>query len=148
MTPLLRSFAIILLGLLAVGIARSSLSKASQMPVSVYSATVNRDCAPWDGTAFTVSIPVEGSVVNISIYQSPEINHMAVFSFPDKMGNTGSASFLPQIGSPEPLTGKVTFQRVEPGNPVEGVFQMKTSRGKEFQGKFIAQWENEMIYCG
>jgi len=148
MTHRLFYVSIILLSLLIVGFTLFSFSRESQMPTPTYSATVNRDCAPWDGSAFTVSIPVEGAVINISIYQSPEIHYPSTFFFPDETGKTGRSVYLGQSDLAEPLAGKVTFRRVESGNPVEGEFYMKTSHGKEFRGKFIAQWENKIVYCG
>jgi hypothetical protein len=139
---------VVTLSLLILGAAFFSFSRPGQNPTQIYSGTVRRDCAPWDGLAFTLSIPVKGSSIHISIYQSPEINHLASFSFPDKTGRTGNSFYLPWVGSAEPLTGKVTFVRVEPGYPVKGEFRLKIESGKEFRGRFIAQWDDETAYCG
>ncbi|HEX9385373.1 MAG TPA: hypothetical protein VF918_03570 [Anaerolineales bacterium] len=78
--------------------------------------------------------------VSISIYQSPEINH------PDESGQIGNVSLLLPTGSPEQLSGEVTLQGVEQGSPVEGIFDLTTVTGEKFRGKFIAEWENEVVY--
>ena len=118
------------------------------MPEQIFPATINRDCAPWDGSAFTVSIPMQGSRISISIYQSPDIKLPTAFIFPDDTLSVGNALLILPIGSPEPLTGKVTFQRVGQDIPVAGQFDLVTNTGEHFKGKFIAAWQNEMIYCG
>jgi hypothetical protein len=59
----------------------------SEEPTQLYPATINRDCAPWDGMAFTVSIPwMHAATLGISIYQSPQILHPVTFHFPMKHG--------------------------------------------------------------
>ena len=143
-----RSFAIISLTILLTGIALYAWVRRSQMHEQIFPATINRDCAPWDGSAFTVSIPMQGSGISISIYQSPDIKLPTAFLFPDDTLSVGNALLILPIGSPEPLTGKVTFQRVGQDIPVEGQFDLVTNTGEHFKGKFIATWKNEMIYCG
>lgn len=112
----------------------------------VFPATINRDCAPWDGAAFTVSIPLNGLVMDISVYQSPDIRFPITFSFPDQ--TTGRAMTILQVGLPEELSGSVTFQRVEQRSPVEGKFDLVTNTGQQYKGRFIAEWGNETEYCG
>ena len=141
----------VLLGLLliALGGIWFYFSVETQTPLQVFPAVVNRDCAPWDGSAFTVSIPLrDGSSLAISIYKSPKIKFPVSFSFPDELMKNGNAMLRSPIGSLEQLTGKVWFQRVEQGIPVEGRFQFQSEAGMQFEGRFIAEWENELIYCG
>lgn len=117
--------------------------------LQVFPATVNRDCAPWDGTAFTVSIPLNnGAIIDISIYRSPDIRLPVTYSFPDETMRDGNALLLLPTGLPEQLTGKVWFQRVEKGVPVEGTFDFLTETGRQFEGRFKANWENQAVYCG
>jgi len=141
----------IVIGLLIVifSITWISLSTRNQEPAQVFPAKINRDCAPWDGAAFTVSFrygPI--TTITISIWQSPDIKLPVTFSFPDKTGRVGIAYSLPELDPLEELTGKVTFWRVEEGIPVEGEFNFTSSRGEEFKGKFEAQWGEEIVYCG
>lgn len=138
------------LGFLIVvfGIALFSFLLHHREPLPVFTVTINRDCAPWDGGAFTVSIPMDESVINISIYQSPAIRHPVTFSFPDESMQEGSAFLLLPTGLPQQLSGKVIFQSVEEGKPVEGEFSLTTESGEHFKGQFNAQWGNEIIYCG
>lgn len=113
-----------------------------------FSASVERDCAPWDGPAFTVSIPLEEAVIKISIYQSPDIQRSRRFSFPDATMREGHALLLLPVDVTETLTGTVSFQRVEQGEPVEGQFDLSTGAGRHFKGAFVAEWENKIVYCG
>lgn len=130
------------------GIAWFTFSMRNQEPEQIFAATINRDCAPWDGSAFTISIPIEGSVINISIYQSPDIKHQTTFSFPDETLSIGNAILVPSVSSSKQLTGKVSFSRVEQGLPVEGTFELVTETGGHFKGEFFAEWGNEIVYCG
>ena len=121
----------------------------AQAPSQVFPATVDRDCAPWDGGAFTVSIPwSDGSTISISIYQSPDIKLPSSFSFPDESMSAGNALHLPPGSLPEQLAGKVWFRHVEEGTPVEGRFQLRSAAGTQFEGKLDAEWGDEIVYCG
>ena len=130
------------------GLALYALARRSQMPEQTFSATINRDCAPWDGSAFTVSIPMKGQGIAISIYQSPEIKHPTTFLFAEDTLSTGNALLILPIGAPEQLTGKVSFQKVAQDTPVKGRFDLVTNSGKHFKGKFSAKWKNEIVLCG
>ncbi|HET9906693.1 MAG TPA: hypothetical protein VFQ23_08625 [Anaerolineales bacterium] len=124
-------------------------STRNQEPAQVFSATINRDCAPWDGGAFTVSIPVDvTTTIMISIWQSPDIQHPIAFTFPDESGQTGFVYILPEIDPLQPLSGEVFFGRVEQGLPVEGEFNLTTERGEQFNGRFKAVWGDQVVYCG
>lgn len=123
-------------------------STRTQGAAQVFPATINRDCAPWDGAAFTVSIPLNGLVMDISVYQSPDIRSPITFSFPDQTGRAGRAITILPVGLPEELSGSVTFQRVEQRSPVEGKFDLVTDTGQQYKGRFIAEWGSEIVYCG
>jgi hypothetical protein len=116
---------------------------------TVFRATVTRDCAPWDGAAFTISIPYDRTTtVTISIWQSPDILFPAAFSFPDETGRVGFAYSLAELDPLQPLAGRVSFTRVDRSFPVEGEFDLHTETGGQFQGKFIADWGNTYAMCG
>ena len=126
-----------------------SFSRRGQEPAQTLQATINRDCAPWDGSAFTVSVPMkDGTIIYISIWQSPDISLLVTFLLPDETGQIGFAYILPELDPLQQLSGKVSFWRVEEGIPVEGEFNLKDEGGRQFNGKFIAEWGNEIIYCG
>jgi len=148
MTCRLRSLAFVGLIILIGGIAFYAFTKRSQAAEQIFPATINRDCAPWDGSAFTVSIPMKDMGISISIYQAPDIKLPATFSFPDDTMSVGNALLIMPIDSPKELTGKVSFQRVQQGSPVEGTFDITAVTGERFKGKFIAEWGNEIVYCG
>ena len=140
-----------LLGLLLIALVGIWFFHAwkAQAPAQVFPATVDRDCAPWDGGAFTVSIPwSDRSTLSISIYRSPDIKLPTSFSFPDESMSEGHAYLLLPDGLAEQLAGRVRFQRVEAGLPVEGSFQFRSEVGVEFEGQFVAQWGDEIVYCG
>jgi hypothetical protein len=135
--------------ILILGITWYTFSTRNQELAQFFPATVNRDCAPWDGAAFTVSVSTnDETIINISIWQSPDIKLPVKFSFPDETGQVGNAAYLSPSGEYEQLSGKVSFTRVAEGSPVEGEFSFTSERGERFSGKFEAQWENEIVYCG
>ena len=149
MKPRIQFLIAIGLIILVLGITWYSFSTRNQAAVQVFPATINRDCAPWDGSAFTVSVPMkDGTIIYISIWQSPDIKLPARFSFPDETGQVGNAHILPELDPLQPLSGEVSFRRVEEGIPVEGGFNLMTESGKQFKGRFKAEWGNEIIYCG
>jgi hypothetical protein len=141
--------ALIVVALVAFGtIWLISILKNEELP-PLYPARIDRDCAPWDGAAFTISIPWnQAATVYISIYQSPEIIHPVTFSFPDKTMRIGNAYLPRPDGSPEQLTGKVFFAGVHTGRTVEGRFDLTSTRGEKFIGTFRAEWGNQVAYCG
>ena len=141
----------VLLGLLliALGSIWFFYGVETLTPSQVFPAVVNRDCAPWDGSAFTMSMPLpDGSSMAISIYQSPDMKLPTRFSFPDESMTQGNALLLLPVGSSERLTGEVWLQRVDQGTPVEGRFQLRSEAGVQFEGSFLAEWGDEIIYCG
>jgi hypothetical protein len=88
-TPL--AIAISLL-ILILGIALFTFSRQNQEALQTFHATVNRDCAPWDGAAFTVSIPLgDGTIIDLSIWKSSDIRLPTTYSFPDETGQVGNA---------------------------------------------------------
>ena len=134
--------------ILILGITWISFSTRNQAAIQTFPATINRDCAPWDGSAFTVSIPMDGEIINISIWQSPDIPVPVTFSFPDETGQTGFAYILPELDPLQQLSGEVFFLRVNAEGPVEGRFDLKDDSGKQFIGKFKAEWGNGTAMCG
>ena len=135
--------------ILILDIAWLTYSTRNQKPVQVFSATINRDCAPWDGAAFTVSVPMEdGTSIKISIWQSPDIKHPIKFSLPDETGQIGVAYIPTNLNSFQELHGEVSFQRVEEGMPVEGEFSFTAESGEQFNSRFKAEWGNQVVYCG
>jgi len=137
------------MGFLILVIAWSIYSSRNQDVAQVFLATINRDCAPWDGSAFTVSIPSsEGTIINVSIWQSPDIKLPVTFSFPDETGQIGFAYILIEPDHLQELGGEVFFSHVEEGIPVEGEFNLTTESGKQFKGRFKAKWGNQVVYCG
>ena len=146
-----RALWIPLLGALAALIGLSVLLTRRYDGVRVVAARVDRDCAPWDGSAFTLSIPVEGepgATLMISIWQSPDFKLPAAFSFPDETGRAGNAVYRPASGPDEPLSGQVSFTRVQLGSPVEGQFDLVSESGGGFSGRFEAEWGAGVIGCG
>ena len=145
----LRLYALIGLFAFAIGFLWVYLLSNNQEDLAVLSATVNRDCAPWDGSAFTVLIPYNASTnILISIWQSPDIKLPVKYTFPDESMRAGNAIFQSPSGEYEQLTGRVSFLRVDRERPVQGDFDLRDESGNQFRGKFIAEWGNEVAYCG
>ena len=142
-------FAILVLLVGLIGLGLLIIDRQGREPQQVFPATVTRDCAPWDGGAFTISIPYDAaSVIAISIWQSPAIESPSTFSVPDEAAQVGNASLITEPSPPRPLYGEVSFQRVSQETPVEGRFNFRDESGKAFEGKFIAAWDHRIVYCG
>jgi hypothetical protein len=132
--------------LFALGMTLLLFQTRDQESPRVFSAAVSRDCAPSDGPAFTVSIPHDsGSVIRVSIWQSPDIRLPVSYEFP---GGKGNATYQPQFGPREQLSGRVFLRHVEAGAPVSGAFTLRTAGGEVFEGEFEAAWTGTMIACG
>ena len=115
----------------------------------VYDATINRDCAPWDGAAYTITIPNQvGSAIIVSIWKSPTLLSPITYSFPDSSGRVGTAIHQSALGSSQPLSGKITLQPFEAEGSVVGGFNFTSENGEQFNGNFKAKWGNEIALCG
>ena len=135
--------------LLVLGFAIFIFSIRDQEPAQSLPATVNRDCAPWDGAAFTISIPYNtATFIYVSIWDSPDINFPSTFSFPDDSGQIGNAYSLSEVGPYIALSGEVSFPRVVEGIPLEGRFNLTSEGGERFEGRFVADWGSQIVYCG
>jgi hypothetical protein len=144
-----RTLFFIAIGLLILGMALFTFSTRNQEPALMFPATVYRDCAPWDGSAFRVRIPLkDGDVIDIGIWQAPDIKFSKTFSFPDDTGQAGYASLIDPAGSYEQLTGAVWFEGVSEGQTVAGRFSLKDERGEVFAGRFAAAWDGQVAMCG
>jgi hypothetical protein len=105
-----RIFLSVLLILLLISVSAIWFFRRADIesPAQVFPATVERDCAPWDGSAFTVSIPWrDGSSVSISMYRSPDIKLPSHYAFPDEAMSEGNVYLRTPEGSLETLTGEV-----------------------------------------
>ena len=135
--------------ILVLGIAFYIFSQRAQADAQIFPATIHSDCAPWDGSAFTVQISWQDeTVIDISIWQSPEINFPKTFSFPDITEQVGNAILTHPDGLSESLSGIIRFKQVDRANPVEGRFELKTASEKPINGQFKADWEEFMALCG
>ena len=140
---------LVALTLIALGGIFYFYSLPKQEPAQLFPATVDRDCAPWDGAAFTVSVQYDSAtIIIISIWQSPDIPHRSTFSFPDNSGQVGNAYLVPALSSYVELGGEVSFQHVEQGMPLDGRFNLTSERGEQFDGRFSAEWGSQVAYCG
>ena len=144
---------IIIIGLviLILAVAWYTFPDRKQILTQTLPATIQHDCAPWDGAAFTVSIPPQGQggdSISISIWQAPELTFPKTFSFPDNTGQVGNASLMRSSGSAEQLSGSVFFSSVNQESPVDGRFELSTSAGQRFAGEFHAEWDDQIVMCG
>ncbi len=143
----------IAIGLFILGIALytflSGLTR-EQPAAEAFPATVRRDCAPWDGSAFTVQIPIrsDGTMISVSIWQTPDIQVPRTFSFPDDTGQVGNASLIGPAGLPGQLSGSVSFSGVDSSTVVEGRFDLRDENATQYNGTFKAQWDDQIMLCG
>ena len=117
--------------------------------LQVFPATVSRSCAPWDGSAFTVTVQYDVATdIYIDIWKAPDIRFPSAFMLPDDEGQIGYAYILPDLDPFVQLSGNVFLQSVSVDKPVEGRFRLKSEWGKHFEGHFVAEWEDKIVACG
>ena len=142
-------FILIVLGFIALGGIWYFSTLSKQGATTVYPATINRDCAPWDGSAFTISIRYDPTTtITVSIWRTPEINIPTTFAFPDDTGEIGHVYILPELGPFQQLSGTVFLWHVDDEGPVEGRFELVTEAGQSFEGQFNAEWGEFVALCG
>jgi len=125
--------------------------QSNQEPWQVFPATIDRDCAPWDGAAFTVTIQYDSeTVIYITIWMAPDIKFPTTFPMSDDVEaeQDGYAYILPELDPFTPLYGDVSFKSVSVDTPVEGRFKFTSEQGDQFEGRFIAEWGDKIVYCG
>ena len=148
-TTRIKVYLLIVLLIIVLSGVFSFYSLREQESLQVYPATVNRDCAPWDGSAFTMTIQYDADTeIYISIWKAPDIKFPSTFVLPDNEGQVGNAYILPALDTYVVLNGEVFVQSVSVDKPVEGRFKLKSERGDLFEGRFKAEWGNEIIMCG
>lgn len=153
--------AALLLGLSSLRTAAAPARNAGSSPP----ATVQLDCAPWDGPAFSLWIPAEGvggpahAWLHLKIWQDPRAS-MGRFTFPDSSLRSGKGlvTLVRHLRSPrdtrgpqqrgEALKGSVTFTRVSPTEDVLGELDLTSERNTRLQGRFRAGWVGGPARCG
>jgi len=138
-------FIIALGGVLYFYFLKYSLKPETQ----IFPATVDRDCAPWDGSAFTVTVQYDAMTeIYISIWKTPDIRFPSMYALPDDKGQVGYAYILPELDPFIVLSGDVYLQSVSVDKPIEGRFNLKSEGGERFEGRFIAKWGDKVMLCG
>ena len=127
-------------------------SATAQAPTSA--AIAWRDCAPWDGPAFTVAVGRPGAPevdrarpwLWISIWHPPDARRPVTYQFPDTDGKTGAVLYR---GTAFPsVTGTVTFPRLAFGEDIDGSFDLVAPGGERLAGRFRGRWSPEVALCG
>lgn len=127
------------------------------------SATVEHDCAPWDGAAFGLWIPAArfggnpDSWIYLRIWQDPDKSKTS-FVFSDKTGKIGNVRYYLALKSPQlivwekqphqELKGQVRFIRINESESVLGEFDFLSEKSIHLKGNFEARWINKMALCG
>jgi hypothetical protein len=150
MKPQTQFFIVVGILVLILGIAWVMFPGQRPEAAHVYAATIQQDCAPWDGAAFSVQIPLEnGDVIEIAVWEAPLIQFGKTFSFPKESSQHGYASLVHSVEAREQLTGSVSFSGVMSGDPVEGRFELETMDFEQhFVGRFQAGWIDRIVLCG
>jgi hypothetical protein len=140
----------IFVGSLALAVmAGAACSPPGPAAVLVLAATIDRDCGPADGPAFTLSIPVDaGGVAQVSIWRAPDTWRWMSYQFPDQEGQVGTATYRTEAGAFEQLAGSVSVGPVRVGNPVEGEMRLTSRSGDTLAGRFRAEWGRTTAFCG
>jgi hypothetical protein len=119
-----------------------------QEPLPLYSAYAGQHCTAKGDGAFEVSITLtQRDVIVISIEQAPTFESAVTFSFPGGILKRHEAVLAGADGKQEQLTGKVEFSRAVMSIPMTGRFNLETTGGKRFIGKFTAEWGDLVMNC-
>lgn len=126
-------------------------------------ATVEHDCAPWDGPAFGLWIPTDHlgaglhSWIHLRIWQAPR-HPLGAFHFPDKtVKPKGTVVFFTDLPSPQQINwskqprqqmkGTVRFTRVRDDQNVIGTLDFMTDNNLRLRGTFEAGWIGSKRLC-
>lgn len=113
-----------------------------------------RDCAPWDGAAFTVAVGRPGQKdvdraqpwLRIAIWHEASIRNPVTYRFPDTDGKTGAVQYG---GTAFPsVTGTVSFTRAVFGDDLDGSFAFVAPDGQKIVGRFHGRWSPDVAVCG
>jgi len=126
----------------------------STRPEAFAVADVARACAPWDGAAFSVSVPLrEGAdpgalpALRVMVWSPPQFEHERTVVFADGDDRTGVAQYMEAEDRATPLTGEATFRQAADGG-IEGTLRLKAADGRRFERRFRGRLDDRMVMCG
>ena len=117
------------------------------------SAVISYSIAPWDGAAYQLLIPLSKSseasnpFIKIDIWGNPSFHQPETLALSTRNNSKerGRAIYQPVLNEslPEVLTGTVYLESLKQGLPVSGTFNLSSSDGRTFVGRFQARWGND-----
>lgn len=126
----------------------------STRPEAVAVARIARACAPWDGAAFSVSVPLrEGAdatalpALRVRVWSPPRFEHARTVVFGDGDDRTGVAQYAESEDRAMPLTGEATFRQAADGG-IEGTLRLKAADGRRFERRFRGPLDPGQVMCG
>jgi len=126
----------------------------STRPEAVAVADIARACAPWDGAAFSVSVPLrEGAdpaalpALRVMVWSPPRFERERTVVFADGDDRTGVAQYAESEDRATPLTGEATFRQTADGG-LEGTLRLKAADGRRFERRFRGRLDDRRVMCG
>jgi hypothetical protein len=120
-------------------------------PEAVATARIARSCAPWDGAAFTVSVPAADgastAALQLSVWSSPQFDGERKVVFAEGDDRTGVAMYAETADHAVPLTGEATFRQAADGS-IEGTLHLKAADGRRFERRFRGRLDGGAVMCG
>jgi hypothetical protein len=110
------------------------------------------DCAPWDGPAFRVVVPLPRrnaaaeTSLWFSIWEPAAFRAPRTFVFPRDAGR-GSVLLQSGADSSSLLHGTLRIERAVPDTPVRGRFDLSSRGGGTYRGTFTAPWQPRQGVC-
>jgi len=118
---------------------------------AVATARIARTCAPWDGAAFTVSVPATDgastAALQLSVWSSPQFDGERTVVFAEGDDRTGVAMYAETADRSTPLTGEATFRQAGDGS-IEGALRLKAADGRRFERRFRGRLDPATAMCG
>jgi hypothetical protein len=111
-------------------------------------SAVQQTIAPWDGHAVRLVLaegPVEegkipGPYVSICVYQGTNELQGQRVSLAGKESRAGVANLITNGGGAPLTAAAVTFEKLHPGEPATGTYDVTLPDGKRERGHFTADW--------
>ncbi len=115
--------------------------------------TIQGDCAPWDGAALAVALPMDslgaGAQLLFSVWKSDHeaAEHRWFIGSEGESDGVGRLCATPNR-CVNVRSGWVEFNDIRVGDNTEGGYRLSLEDGRLLVGRFLARWIERRVLCG